>query len=696
MSDKPNLMEDTWSGTETADPIVHYDRARRKRALLLKLALYFFTVTFLSGFLFYLYIRFSPLPDSDLATHSRIVAADGSLVADLLNNGQNRIKVGINEIPADVQNGTIAIEDAQFYQHSGLNLRGLARAIYVDIKSGEIVEGGSSITQQLAKVLYLTHDRTFTRKIPELLLTLKLETRYTKQEILEQYLNVVYYGHGANGIGTAAKIYFNKNVSELTLAESAMLVGIPRGPSIYSPFVDMNKAKERQWQVLEAMVRHGYITQEQANDAYRQKIVLAEKKDIQSGMAPYFTRYATWSAINLHGVPEDELYSSGMILHTTIDLNMQKAAEAAIQKFLPAAPGLQASLIAIDPKTGHIKAMVGGRDFNQSPFNRVTAKRQPGSAFKPFVYLAALEAGATPSKMVKSEPTTFTYEKDQMYTVKNFNDQYAHDYIGMREAIKKSDNIYAVATALEVTPQRVVETAKRFGIASELKPYPSLALGVFPVSPMELARAYAALANGGTLLEPTAIQQITNAYGREIYGRDLDAQKAADPQNVFILTDMMKSIFDQGGTAARIAPTVANRVVAGKTGTTDTDAWMAGFSPNLVTVVWVGYDKDQFLNSTESYSAAQIWGDFMKNALENTPASDFARPEGLLELNIDPTTGMLASKNCPQVQREFFRIGTEPYQECTEHPSSGSSNSKKDTGESGVKKFWKWFRGDAN
>ncbi|GAX89535.1 transglycosylase domain-containing protein [Effusibacillus lacus] len=710
MIDKPNLTEDTWTGSEplaapkqsparTVEahslPTAMQDRVRRRKTLLIRLGLYFAAVTFLSGFLLYLYMRFAPLPASDLTTHSRIVSADGALLADLLNNGQNRVRVDIREVPQDLQNATIAIEDAQFYQHSGLNLRGIARALYVNLKNRELIEGGSSITQQLAKVMYLSHDRTWSRKFREMLLTIQLETRYSKQEILELYLNAVYYGHGANGVGTAAKIYFNKSATDLNLAESALLAGIPKGPTFFSPFSDQNKAKERQQQVLQAMVRHGYITQEQADAAYKQNLHFAEKKDIQNGAAPYFTRYATWSAINLHGVPEEELYRSGLTLQTTLDLHMQKAAEAAIQKHLPQVPGLQAALVALDPKTGHIKAMVGGRDFSQSSFNRVLATRQPGSSFKPFVYLSALENGASPVRMVKSEPTTFNYEKDKYYEVKNFNDQYAYDYITMREAIRKSDNVYAVATIMEITPQQVIETARRFGIESELKPYPSLALGVFPVSPLEMAKAYAALANGGTLLEPTAIRQVVNAYGREIYHRERASQQAANPQNVFILTDLMKSVFEPGGTAARVAPSVANRVVAGKTGTTDTDAWMAGYSPNLVAVVWVGYDKNHLLNTRESYAAAQIWGEFMKTALENTPASDFERPEGLLELTIDPTTGMLATPNCPQVQREFFRIGTEPTDECTEHPASGFNLDilNPEQGKSGIKKFWKWFRG---
>ncbi|WP_018133048.1 transglycosylase domain-containing protein [Effusibacillus pohliae] len=697
MSDKPNLLEDTWSATEST-PAAGYNRARRKKILLFRLGLYFATVTFLSAFFFYLYVRFAPLPDSDLATHSRIVSADGTLLADLTTNGENRLKVSISDIPIDLQNATIAIEDAQFYQHGGFNLRGIARALYVDLKNGEVLEGGSSLTQQLAKVMYLPYDRTFSRKIREVLLTMQLEARYSKQEILEQYLNAVYYGHGANGVGSAAQIYFNKPVSELNLAECSMLAGIPRGPAIYSPLDDLNKAKERQRQVLQAMVRNGYITQEQADAAYRQKLIFAEKKEVLNGAAPYFTRYATWAALNQNGVPEDELYRSGLTLQTTLDVNMQKAAEAAIQKYLPANPGLQVALIAMDPQTGAIKAMVGGKDFNQSSYNRVLAKRQPGSSFKPLVYLTALENGVTPAKMVKSEPTTFTYDKDKTYPVKNFNDLYSYENIGMREAIKKSDNVYAVSTILDVTPQKVVETAKRLGIESDLQPYPSLALGVFPVSPLELARAYAVLANGGRLVEPTAIQQVVNAYGREIYHRDPQAQQVADPRDVFILTDMMKSIFEPGGTGARVARSVANWVVAGKTGTTDTDAWMAGFSPNLVTIVWVGYDKDRLLNAQESYAAAHIWGDFMKNALADTPASDFSRPDGLLKLNIDPATGMLASKNCPRVQREFFKIGTEPVQECTEHRGDALDRDKNNqpSGQSSVKKFWDWFRGGSH
>lgn len=696
MSDKPfDLKDDPQFDSQYASPILNsLERARKKRMLLFKLSLFFALTAFLSGFLFYLYVRFAPLPNSELVNHSQVLATDGTVMTDFSNNGQTSVRINIQDIPENLQHATVSIEDAQFYQHSGINLRGIARALYVDLKQGEIVEGGSSITQQLAKVLFLSQERTFSRKVRELLLTMQLEARYSKQEILEDYLNSVYYGYGANGVGNAANLYFGKPVSELNLAESSMLAGIPKGPTYYSPFNDMEKAKERQQQVLQAMVRNGFITQDQADKAYRQPLHFAEKKEMQTGIAPYFTQYVKWSAMNLNGIPEDELFNSGLTLQTTLDLNMQKAAEAAVQKYLPANSGLQVALLAMDPKTGEIKAMVGGKDFAQSSYNRVLAKRQPGSSFKPILYLTALDNGLTSATLFKSEPTTFTYDNNKTYAVKNFANEYTYDNIDMREAIQRSDNVYAVHTILKVTPEKVIETAHRLGIQDGLKPYPSLALGVFPVSPLELARAYAVLANGGTLVEPTTIKQVVNAYGREIYHRDPATQQAADPRTAYILTDMMKSIFEPGGTAARIASSVSNRVVAGKTGTTDTDAWMAGFTPNLVTVVWVGYDKDRLLNTVESHAPAQIWGEFMKTALQSVPATDFARPQGLIEANIDPTTGLLATDNCPRVQRAFFKIGTEPTKECNVHASAGGSKPKAQLEQDGYKqKIWKWIRG---
>lgn len=696
MPDKPVDIFENQIETDTlvSKSLLPEDRLRRKRRLLLKLGLYFAAVSFISGFLFYLYVRFAPMPDSSLANHSSIEAADGTVLTDLFDNGQNRVRVTLDNIPKDLQNATVAIEDAQFYQHSGFNVRGIARALFVDLQQGEIVEGGSSITQQLAKILFLSHERTFVRKAEELFLTIQLEARYSKQEILENYLNSIYYGYGANGVGSAAKIYFNKPVSKLSLAESAMLAGIPKGPTYFSPFSDMDKAKERQKFILQAMVNNHFITQEQANAAAKETLHFAENMAVQTGVAPYFTQYASGSALNQYGIPETELYNGGLTLHSTIDLTMQKAAEAVIKKYLPNNPGLEVSLLAMDPKTGFIKAMVGGRDFTQSSYNRALAKRQPGSSFKPVLYLTALENGLTASNMVKSEPTTFTYDKDKTYEVHNFGNQYSYEDINMRDAIRKSDNIYAVHTILQVTPDKVVQTARRLGIQGDLKPYPSLALGVFPISPLELARAYAAIANGGTLVEPTPIESIQNAYGREVYHRDAEPKRVADPQYTFILTDMMKSVFDQSGTAGRIASSVANRVVAGKTGSTDTDAWMAGFTPNLVAVVWVGYDKDRLLSATESYAPAQIWGDFMKNALQSVPASDFPRPDGLIEMNIDPTNGMLATDNCPQVERDFYKIGSEPTQECTEHKSSNGKKQKDQSQNDGYsKKIWDWFRG---
>lgn len=674
------------------------EKPKKKRLWLWRAASIFLMSTIAFGAFFYLYLRYADLPPNDIANTSKLVAVDNTVLTDLVDGGENRLKVSLQDIPQSVIDATISVEDQQFYSHGGFNPAGIARALWVDIKSGQALEGGSTITQQLAKNLYLTQDKTIQRKLQEALHTLQLEMNYTKEEILEQYLNVIYYGQGAYGIEMAAQTYFDKPSKDLTLAEATMLAGIPKGPNIYNPFFHLDAAKERQRIVLKLMAQEGKITQEEADKAFHEELKFAALKT-PKGRAPYFTDYVSYQLKQVYGVAEEDLYRGGLKIQTTLDPSMQKAAEDAVAAHVKNHPDIQVSLISIDPNTGEIKAMVGGQNYAESSYNRTLAKRQPGSAFKPFVYLAALNNNYTPSTRIKSEKTTFTYDDDKgqpkEYEVHNFNNIYAEDYLSFRDAIARSDNVFAVTTNMDVGPEKVITTAKALGISSPMKPYPSLALGVFPASPLEMVRAYAPLANGGHKIEPYAISSIEDTYQEEVKTFQPHKEQVIDPGAAFILTDMMKSVLtDPYGTGYRIHDGF-KRPAAGKTGTTDTDAWMIGYTPQLLTAVWVGYDKDRLLSATESHLAAPIWADFMNEAHKNLPEKNFNAPSNVVESFIDPTTGQLATENCPVKRREYYLVGTEPTDWCEEHPSMNKNPVDKleQEAKTGGRTFWDWLTG---
>ncbi|KEO83437.1 transglycosylase domain-containing protein [Tumebacillus flagellatus] len=693
-----------WEENLETDLQLHPRPRRRGPAMWFWKAMVIFLMSTLAfGTFFYLYLRYSDLPPNEIANPSALVAGDGSTLTSLVQGStQHRIKIPLADIPKNLIDGTLSVEDQQFYHHSGINPFGIARALWVDLKSGHVVEGGSTITQQLAKNLFLTQDQTVSRKLREAMLTIQLEMNYSKDEILEQYLNVIYYGHGAYGVETAAKTYFNKDAQDLDLAECALLAGLPKGPSLYDPFLDFDQAKDRQRTVLDLMAGQGYITKAEADAAYQEKIELAPQQT-PSGTAPYFTDYVSYQLKNNYGISDDELYRGGLQIQTTLDPKMQAAAEQAVQdqlKKLPASSrNMQVSLIAMDPKTGEIKAMVGGKDYKQSSFNRALAKRQPGSAFKPVVYLTALMNNFTPATRIKSEQTTFKYRDDQgeekTYDVHNYGDSYLHDYISFRDAIARSDNVFAVTTVMDIGPQKVINTAKALGLTGDMKPYPSLALGVFPESPLEMVKAYAPLANGGYKVEPHVVAQIEDADNRTIRAFQEQREAILDPGVTYILTDMMKSVYTSpAGTGYRVHQ-MFDRPAAGKSGTTDTDAWMIGYTPDLVTAVWVGYDKDQLLSPTESYVAAPIWAQFMNAAHEGIAVHDFPKPDNVTELYIDPHTGQLATENCPERQREYFLAGSEPTEWCETHPSvTGTAKNITQKTESGFRSFWNWVTGN--
>ncbi|HEX7055578.1 MAG TPA: PBP1A family penicillin-binding protein, partial [Bacilli bacterium] len=568
------------------------EKAPRPRKPILTTLLFMLMLTAVSLTGGLLYLRAQALPAAFIPQTSVIFDTHGEII-DTMYKGQNRHVVALDDISPYLVKATLAIEDHRFFQHAGIDFRGIARAAMTDLKSMDKVEGASTITQQLARNLYLSQERTWTRKIKEALYSLQLEMEYSKEEILTKYLNQIYYGHAAYGIEAAANLYFGKHAKDLTLAESALLAGVPKGPKYYSPYLNLQNAKARQKTVLATMVRYHYISQEDADKALAEELRFQPLKDGHPSRAPYFRDYIRREAVEQLGISEQMFDEGGIRIYTTLDLRMQEAAEAAVANHIDKTGDLEVALIAIDPRTGAIKAMVGGKDYEQNQYNRVFATtRQPGSSFKAILYLAALEEGAiTPATMFKSEPTAFAYDDGRkMYMPSNFDDQYPYKDIGLREAISHSDNIYAVHTIMQIGPERVIDMARKLGITSPLKPLPSLALGAFPVSPFEMASAFAVIANQGLFVKPQAIQKIVDGKGHVLYEAKKRQERVVDAAHAYVLTNLLESVFAPGGTGARVS-SMLNRPVAGKTGTTDTDAWMVGFTPELVTAVWVGHDQ---------------------------------------------------------------------------------------------------------
>ncbi|WP_134683374.1 transglycosylase domain-containing protein [Brevibacillus migulae] len=670
-------------------PLIRWFRWFRR---LVKLALFGVLGCSFVLLLLIFFLRSQPLPVATINQTTTLFASNGD-VLDTLHRGENRYVVPLNQIAPSLVQATISVEDRKFYEHYGFDLKRLAMAIYVDIKHLDKVQGASTITQQLARSLYLTNDKTWERKIREALLTIQLELNYSKDEILEMYLNQIYYGHSAYGAQAAAKTYFGKDAKDLTLAESALIAGVPKGPTYYSPYVDWEKAKNRQKIILDAMQREGFITAEQAEQAYKEEIKL-QKKEAQKGpdVAPYFRDYIATLVTQKYGISEEMFVRGGLKIYTTLDHNMQKKAEEAVAKFIPKEnKELQTALVAIDPNTGEVKAMVGGRDYQESQYNRVFSQRQPGSSFKPILYLAALQNGFTPLTMMKSEPTVFSYDNGKEYIPKNFGERYAHDYISLQHAIATSDNIYAVKTIEQITPEKVIDQAKALGITSPMQAVPSLALGTSPVSPFELTLAYATIANQGEKVKPIAITRIEDAQGNVLVEEKPEKTRVVDPIPTFLLTYMMQSVFEQpGATAYRVANRL-NRPVAGKTGTTDYDAWLSGFTPQLVTSVWLGYDQGRKLEEVpEARYAAQIWAEFMESALSDQPPALFDMPAGIRSVYINPENGKLATEHCPKTQLYFFAAGSEPQEYCTDHLPENTTPTQPTPPED--RSFWNWWR----
>ena len=599
---------------------------------------------------------------------TRIYSADNNLLAELYL--EKRDPIPLDSIPSDLKAALIATEDRKFYSHSGLDLKGIARALIKDILAREFVEGASTITQQLAKTLFLTSRKTIVRKIKEAILAFQLERRYTKDEILELYLNQVYFGSGAYGVKSAAKIFFNKSVQDLSLAECALIAGMPKSPSRYSPLINKDLALKRRNIVLRQMRATGIIGEEDYKQAVAEEIRIA-KKSPKLTRTPYFVEYIKKYLEDVLGA--SRLYKGGLSIYTTLNFKLQSAAQKAVtdglfdlqtrmekQGIQPATP--QAALVALDVKSGAILAMVGGKNFDESPFNRATAaRRQPGSAFKPIVYAYAVEQGFAQNKLLLDAPVTYKGAGGNTdWHPQNFSETYLGE-ITFRKALAISQNIPAIRLIEMLGPSSVVQFAHRLGIESNLEPYLSLALGTSEVTLINLTSVYAIFPRGGMSIEPFGIANVTDHRNRIIWRAQPQKKLVMSREGAAIITNMLEGVVQEGtGRKARNL----RGPVAGKTGTTNNyqDALFVGFSPVITAGVWVGLDPGGTLGDRETgaKAALPIWIQFMKAAPATESPPYFDLPEDVVKVRMDPQTGTLEADGSQKAVDALFIKGSEP------------------------------------
>lgn len=604
---------------------------------------------------------------------------------------EERILTALEDLPPHLVDALLVTEDQRFFSHQGIDFLAILRAASANVRALGIVQGGSTLTQQLIKNVYLTRERTLGRKILEAILAVLLEVRYSKEEILNAYVNEVYLGQkgpiAITGFGEAARFYFGKDLRDLDLAETALLVGMIRAPGQYNPYLRPARAIERRRQVLRAMVEGGKLAEEEFARADVRPIDLLRAHDI-GNRAPYFLDHLQYQLQDL--VPEEALRRGGLRVFTSLDLGIQERAERALreglqrlEKTYPVQLGhrkdperrgkLQGCVIALRPESGHVVAMVGGRRYEESQFNRaVQARRQPGSLMKPFVYLtgfALAQQGQippfTPATLLEDEPLEIV-SGGQIWSPRNYDGEY-HGVVTVREALVRSLNVPAVRAAREVGLQGIIRMLRDVGLSGRLMAVPSLALGAFEVSPLEVASAFATIANYGVRAEPVTVREVVTPDGRVIESREVRLEPVVSPQAAYVTLELMRGVVEEG-TAAGLRAYGYVGVVAAKTGTTDDlrDAWFVGFTPRLLVLVWVGYDDNQPIGLSGSQAALPIWAEMMLG-LGSETGGQFREPEGTVWEEVDPGTGMVATWRCPDRRAEVFVAGTEPSERCTMH-----------------------------
>jgi len=594
---------------------------------------------------------------------------------------EKRTLAPYDKIPRQVVNAFVAAEDANFFRHRGIDFTAVARAAIKDLLGGSFAQGGSTITQQTVKNLFLTREKSIRRKLKELILAYRMERKMSKEEILYLYLNQIYLGEGAYGVEAASRSYFGKGVNELGLAEGALLAGLPKAPTRYSPRMHPDLAKGRQRYVLRRMVEAGFLPQAEADNAYAAKIVLVPPSTFRS-KAAYFLEQVRMVLAEKYGT--ESLYRDGLRIYTTIDTRLQEVAHDALIEGIRATEeknkyeGLQGAVLALDPHTGAVLAMVGGTDFEQSQFNRaLQARRQPGSAFKPIVYAAALSTGKTLVSMTDDSPIEFDRTEEELWKPKNYDGTFLGP-IPLIEAMARSRNLATIRLLNEVGVNSALRTAKALGITSPIARNLSIALGSSGVTPLEMCVAYATFANGGLRPAPFFLREVRDAKGNVLERTAPTAERAILPDTAYLMVRMMQEVILNGtGRAAR----GLGHHLAGKTGTTNenTDAWFIGYSPDLVGGVWIGFDTPRPLGDRQSAAAVAlpIWIRFMGQVLPLFPNRNFPIPSGITFARVDPGTGKTLPSSFSGGTLLPFRVGTVPEMAIT-GTGNGSPNSLKD------------------
>ncbi len=647
---------------------------------------------------------------------SKLFAADGRFVAEL--GLERRTLVPLTQIPKVVTAAFIITEDRRFYEHSGIDLIGVFRAGVTNVLRGGFSQGFSTITMQLARNVFpekLTREKTLLRKLREAKVARSIEVRYGKDRILELYLNQIYLGSGAYGVETASQRYFGKSVRELNLAEAATLAALPKSPARYDPRRFPDRAIQRRNTVLELMRREGSISDADASLAKAYPLRLARGRGGSSDVAPYFVEWVRQLLEEKFG---ERIYQDGLRVYTTLDLELQGAAERALDRQLRAveggsagafphrtyeqilaaaaaadepAPGavtpyLQGAFVALDPRNGAVRALVGGRDYDDSKFNRMTqALRQPGSTFKPIVYATAIQSGRPPSYVLDDAPIELPQVAGDTWQPRNYDLKFEGPMV-MRRALYQSRNLPAIRLGMELGEQSVVDMARKFGLTTPIPEYPSIHIGSADVIPLQMIAAYSTFANLGWRVAPLAILRVEDAHGKELWKPEISRDQVLTPEESWLMVDMMKDVLRRGSAAGAIAGTGFTLPAGGKTGTTNdyTDVWFIGYTADLVAGVWMGFDRPQKImtNAQGGRLAAPAWVQFMIEAYQRKPSPpDWPRPSSLVSRQVDDLTGLLANPGCPasDAYYEWFIPGTEPIAECPPRASGDRPAPVRDT-----------------
>ena len=612
----------------------------------------------------FVYIKTSPKPEIYSANNITLYDSTDTV---FFQGNESKAWVSLDEISDNVIKSTIYTEDKNFYKHFGFDILRILKASYINITSGKTMQGASTITQQYAKNLFLDFDKTWKRKWDEMWYTMKIEANYSKDEILEGYLNTINYGHGMYGIENASKFYFNKSAKDLDLAEASILTGIPKSPANYSPIINFDLAKERQLNILELLVKNNVISEEEKNKAYNEELKFSGAdvaEELNSVM--YYQDAVLEELKNIDSIPLSYSDSKGLKIYTNLDLNAQRILEKNVKESIPDTSEIEASAVMMNPNTGAIIALLGGKNYNKSSYNRViSSKRQVGSTMKPYLYYAALENGFTSSSAFTSEKTTFTFSNQEPYSPSNYNNVYGNKPISMGTAIAYSENIYAVKTHLFLGEEALINVARRVGITSKLESVPSLPLGTNEISIVEMASGYSAFANLGYKVKGHLIEKVVDASGKVLYKANNKKELVLNSSLVFILNNLLTATYDKDyidynyPTAINLASKLTHKYGL-KSGTTNTDTWYIGFNNDVVTAVWAGYDDNRNIDKSDYKYARDIWYKSIEAYELGKGEAWYEMPDNISVVLVDPISGKPATDSSPKKKMMYFVKGTEP------------------------------------